>query len=225
MNIIRFLSHRLKTVRGKTIVHVGAHYGQEANRYQFWGAKRVVWVEASPEIFEKLQVNIAIVRDKPPSWFAKLTKAPKTEHILINALVGETNSGTSDFHIFSNSGASNSIFKMKRDSDNQFASIVETGEVLKLGINTLDASLTKIGVAPESVDILVMDIQGAELLCLKGATDVLANVKYIETEVSIRPVYEGGILLSELEPWLNSKKFYRKTYMRRSHMNAIFTKK
>lgn len=32
MNIVRYLASRLQTVRGKTIVHVGAHTGQEAER-------------------------------------------------------------------------------------------------------------------------------------------------------------------------------------------------
>ncbi len=224
MNIIRFLGFRLKTIAGKTIVHVGAHFGEEAERYQFWGAKKVIWFEAAPDIFEKLQQHIANVRLKPASWFARLTGAPKTEHVLIKALVGDTDGGESDFHIFDNDGASNSMFQLKRDGENRFAAVKETGEVLKLKINTLDVSLEQNGVKPESIDILVLDVQGAELMCLKGSNRVLASARFLETEVSKEPVYDGGVLLSELEPWLNQHGFQRKTYLRRPHMNAIFVK-
>lgn len=222
MNIIRFLASRLKTVRGKTIVHVGAHYGEEALRYQSWGAKRVVWIEAAPDIFSKLEQHIETVRNMPPSLFVRLTSAARTEHILIKALVGETDGGQSDFFIYSNEGASNSIFKLNREGDNRFASVQETGEVLQLTINTLDTCLANHDIAPESVDILVLDIQGAELMCLKGATRVLKSAKYVESEVSKIPVYDGGVLLSELEPWLTKAGFVRKTALRRAHMNAIF---
>jgi FkbM family methyltransferase len=222
MNIVRYLAFSLKTIRGMTIVHVGAHFGEEAARYQRWGAKRVIWVEAEPDIFEVLKSRIEDARKLPLSFFQKFAGAAATEHVLINTLVGEKDGGTAEFHLFNNDGASNSMFKMKRGEDDKFASVLETGEVLTLPVNTLDTALKSAGIDPKTVDVLVLDVQGAELLCLKGAMETLASAKYLESEVSRDPVYEGGVLLAELEPWLAQRGFRRMTMLRRPHMDAIF---
>lgn len=225
MNIIRFLGFQLKTIRGKTIVHVGAHYGEEADRYRFWGAKRVVWFEAAPSIFEKLQAHLKTVSQKGKSKLAALFGEPACEQIACLGLLGEESGRVASFHQFNNEGASNSIFQLSDKAHDMFAGLQETGDVLQLEMTTLDDELEKRGIAPQSVDILVIDVQGAELMVLKGALKTLKAAKYLECEVSREPIYEGGVLLAELETWLNQYGFYRKTSIRRSHMNAIFVRK
>ncbi|AKI02416.1 methyltransferase, FkbM family [Hoeflea sp. IMCC20628] len=224
MNILRYLLMRGRTLRNKTVVHVGAHYGEEAARYQDWGAKTVVWFEAAPDIFPALQKHIETMASHPPSLFCRLTGQKRTRHIAVQALVGGEDGGSAEFHLFDNDGASNSMFKMKRGEDDKFAQVRETGEVLELPMRTLDAALDDVGIPPETVDVLVLDVQGAELMCLQGAARTLAAIKYLESEVSREPVYEGGVLLSELEPWLAGHDFKRKTMIRKSHMNAIYKK-
>jgi FkbM family methyltransferase len=224
MNILRYLLMRGQTLRNKTVVHVGAHYGEEAARYQDWGAKTVVWFEAAPNIYAALQTNLATMDQRPRSLFCRLTGQKRTRHIAVQALVGAEDSGSAQFHLFDNDGASNSMFKLKRGENDRFAQVRETGEVLELPIRTLDAALDEAGVPPETVDVLVLDVQGAELMCLQGAARTLAAVDYLESEVSKEPVYEGGVLLSELEPWLEERGFKRRTMVRKSHMNAIYKK-
>ena len=225
MNIIRFLGFQLKTIRGKTIVHVGAHYGEEADRYRFWGAKRVVWFEAAPSIFEKLQAHLKTISQKGKSKLAALFGEPACEQIACLGLLGEESGRVASFHQFNNEGASNSIFQLSDKAHDIFAGLQETGDVLQLEMTTLDDELEKRGIAPQSVDILVIDVQGAELMVLRGALKTLKAAKYLECEVSREPIYEGGVLLAELETWLNQYGFYRKTSIRRSHMNAIFVRK
>lgn len=224
MNIVRYLAMRLKTIRGCTIVHVGAHTGQEAERYQTWGARRVIWVEAAPEIFARLEAHLAVMRARPPSLFARLTGAAPTEHLAIQALVAAEDGAEHVLNLYDNDGASNSIFLIDRDRTQRYDALRETGEVHRIASRTLDTLLAEAGIAAEEVDILVVDVQGAELLCLKGATKVLHHVTWIESEVSQRPVYAGGVLLHELEAWLAPKGFRRKTFIRRNHGNAIFAR-
>ncbi len=224
MNILRYLLMRGRTLRGMTIVHVGAHYGEEAARYQDWGARTVVWFEAAPDIFAKLQAHIRAIESRPPSLFARLTGAPRTRHVLVQALVGESDGATAEFHLFDNEGASNSMFRLQRGEGDRFASVRETGEILELPMRALDAALADAGISPEAVDVLVLDVQGAELICLKGAARVLAAIRYLESEVSVKPVYDGGVLLAELEPWLAARGLTRRTLLRRPHMNAIFAR-
>lgn len=224
MNILRYLLMRGRTLRNKTVVHVGAHYGEEAVRYQDWGASTVVWFEAAPDIFAALQAHLASMEQKPRSLFCRLAGQKRTRHIAVKALVGGEDGGSTEFHLFDNDGSSNSMFKMKRGENERFPQVRETGEVLELPMRTLDAALDDAGIPPETVDVLVLDVQGAELICLQGANRTLAAVDYLESEVSVEPVYEGGVLLFELDPWLEERGFKRKTAVRKSHMNAVYKK-
>src|SRR5882762_6712763 len=40
------------------VIHVGAHAGEERDQYAKLGL-RVIWIEPIPEVFERLQANIA----------------------------------------------------------------------------------------------------------------------------------------------------------------------
>jgi FkbM family methyltransferase len=222
MHIVRYLAARLKSVRGLTIVHVGAHLGQEAVSYQVWGARRVIWVEAAPDIFTRLQAHLDTMRVRPPSLFARLTRAPRTEHIAVNALITAEDGAEQVLNVYDNDGASNSIFRIVRDGTTRYDSLRETGTVHHIASRTLDSIMADLCIPADQVDILVVDIQGAELLCLKGAPHLLGHVRWIEAEVSQRPVYAGGVLLRELEPWLAARGFRRRSRVRSNHTDAIF---
>ena len=224
MYIVRHLRRRLKTLKGMTIVHVGAHQGQEAAEYDAWGAAMVIWIEADPAQLPGLDKAIKHVAAQPRSLFARIFGAPKTKHQVINALVGDVDGADTEFYLFANEGASNSLFTKHPDVDERLDWLKETGEVLQLKMRTLDALLVENDISPDSIDFLAMDIQGAELMCLKGATEVLKNLHYIETEISKTPIYDGGVLLDELEPWLNARGFFCKTWLRRPFMNAVFVR-
>lgn len=222
MNIMQYLAYRFTTLRGKTIFHVGAHIGQEAIRYQQWGARKVVWVEAAPDLFSKLEANLENLRSQPPGLFARLTKASPTEHIAVHALVAAEDGIVHKLNVYNNGGASNSIFHISREASEHYGGLVETGEVHEVPSRTLDSIMDELGIKPEDVDILVVDIQGAELLCFKGATRLMANVRWIQSEVSQRPVYYGGVLLDELDAWLSARGFRRRSRVRNNHTDAIY---
>jgi hypothetical protein len=52
-----------------------------------------------------------------------------------------------------------------------------------------------------------MDVQGAELRVLKGATSVLKHIKAIELEASFMNFYEEQASIEELIVYLKSVKF------------------
>jgi len=58
-----------------------------------------------------------------------------------------------------------------------------------------------------TVDILWMDLQGAELLALKSLGIYLSKVQYIHTEVSHKPMYSGQVLYSELNGYILDNGF------------------
>ena len=57
------------------------------------------------------------------------------------------------------------------------------------------------------VDIIWMDLQGAELLALESFGELINNVKFIHTEVSFKPMYEGQVLFSEIHDFLLNRGF------------------
>ena len=59
----------------------------------------------------------------------------------------------------------------------------------------------------EPIDLLVMDIQGAELEALKGAGDLLCDIEAIITEGQTKPIYEGVGLIDEIAAHLRGYGF------------------
>lgn len=57
------------------------------------------------------------------------------------------------------------------------------------------------------IDIIWMDLQGAELLALKGLGRYLDSVKYIHTEVSHKEMYSGQVMYSELNNYILTNGF------------------
>src|SRR2546428_143455 len=79
-------------IRG--VLHIGANFGQEAGYYAKLGLK-VIWVEADPLLFDRLQENIA-------------TFDEQSAH---QCLASDIDGQEVDFHIASNDGGSSSILK------------------------------------------------------------------------------------------------------------------
>ena len=222
MYLVRYYAKRLQTLRGKTIVHVGAHKGQEAALYERWGAARVIWVEADPDTARSLRSHLALRSGHGDGWLSRLLRFPPTRHQVVEALIGDEDGKPTDFFVFCNDGQSSSIFRKAKLEEDRHANVKETGQVRQLAMRTLDSLLPESGIPLDNVDILALDVQGAELLCLKGATALLGHVHLLEAEVSLLRWYEGGVLLPELDAWLREQGFHRRTWVRRRMMNAVY---
>ena len=61
----------------------------------------------------------------------------------------------------------------------------------------------------DTIDLLNMDIQGAELKALRGARQTLPNVKCIHTEINRVEFYEGCGLVRDLDDLLKLFGFQR----------------
>ncbi len=57
------------------------------------------------------------------------------------------------------------------------------------------------------IDIVWMDVQGAELLVLQGADNILHNTRIIMTEVGLKPYYEGHTLKADIDEYLFARGF------------------
>jgi FkbM family methyltransferase len=165
----------------RIIIHAGAHMAQEADLYACLGVERVVWIEADPERVQKLRAHLARRDDAD-------------RHIVVEALIAETDGAPRPFYCFSNDGESSSLYRGTDSLTAHWPEVKETGEVKQLVTRRLDTVLSEAGLRPEDVDTVVLDLQGAELLALEGAGMFLENVQFIEIEISRDQIYHDAPL-------------------------------
>jgi len=183
------------------VLHIGAHRGQEAEYYNKIGLK-VIWIEANPAIFEILSTNIAKHKDQRA----------------LCALLGDVEGSLIDFHIANNDGQSSSIYKF---GDELGIAGLNMADSEKLKMRRLDSLLTVEEISPYKH--WVIDVQGAELLVLKGAGLLLDKCDSLYIEVSTRNVYKNGVSWKELSDYLLERGLVPLWDPRvKSHENIIF---
>ncbi|MEG4232671.1 FkbM family methyltransferase [Microcoleus sp. Pol11C3] len=199
---------RQYAIAPRGVIHVGAHEGTEITAYQQMGAQKVLFVEANPAVFERLQAN--------------LTGMPDVRSV--NCAIGNRN-GSVDLHVTS-FDQSSSILPLKHHQE-IYPHITETHQIT-VQSKTLDTLLQEQELNPSDFNILNIDIQGAELLALQGATNWLKSVELINTEVNYEELYEGCGLIDQLDEFLEGQGFHRvatTTPIHPSWGDAIYVKK
>ena len=90
----------------------------------------------------------------------------------------------------------------------------------------LDSICKHLGVA--KIDLLWIDTQGAELLVLKGAVEILAGTSFIYLECSEEPLYQGAASYAEIKSFLGVHGFrLKKEFMPQDwggEGNALFSR-
>jgi FkbM family methyltransferase len=177
------ISSLIKASNG--VIHIGAHYGQEANLYNDLN-KKVIWIEALPIVYEKLLSNVEGFENQKAFC----------------ALLGDREEKNVKMHLSNNDYSASSIYLL--DPNSGFDKVRLIDETY-LPMTTLDLLL--ISVEKESYNHWILDVQGAELLVLKGSTETLKYCNSIVVEVSSRPTYIGGVEYEELKLYLFSNGF------------------
>lgn len=180
-----------------TILHVGAHTCQEYHKYDACGASNIFWVEGNSELVKENKLRLS-----------------KPQNTIIEAVVSEFDDEPVKFHIANNS---------------QSSSILELGTHKQLFPNTkyikstvkhtqkLDNIYSKY-CNGMYIDLLNLDIQGAELLALKGFKENLHRVSCIYTEINTDSVYKDCALAEHLDEFLSKFNFSRvETKMWKNH--------
>ena len=134
-------------------------------------------------------------------YLAKLRKRFKNEpRVEIVGKAVSDNVGHIDF-FETNLKGSGSILKVGELSKASYG--MEPAESFTVETTTLDTHFEN-----KVVDILQIDVQGAELIALKGAEKTLAHTKAVFCEVSIKPnLYQDAVVMDELNGALEKFKF------------------
>lgn len=169
------------TIHPNGLLHLGAHFGQEADDYDAANIRRVWWVEANPQLVVPLG--------------QRLSRYPK--HKVIQALVYSHDNVELDFHVSNSEAISSSILEF--GTHTQFALDTRFVDHIRLMTTTVDTLVSRYDI---NAEMLVMDLQGAELSALTGATRFLRNVKWIMSEVNEDEVYVNCARVGDLDAFL-----------------------
>ena len=169
------------------IIHVGASTGQERFIYDELDLD-VIWIEANPEVAATLQHNI---KDYP-------------KQIGYQGLITDEVGKQHDFKI-TNHASSSSIFDLALHLE--VYPHVQHTDTISLTSTTLTQFINDQQIDVSKYQVLLLDIEGSELLALRGAENILSNFDFIITEVSDFECYKDCYTLKELRFYLHKTGF------------------
>ena len=170
------------------VIDVGAHLG----RYTIISANivgdegKVVALEASPLVFEKLKRNI------------KLNKLSNTTSM--------------NYAVYSKKTKIKLFFPNEEFKDTVYNSVMSNrsqniGKFVNVDANTLDNIIDSIGIQEEQVNWIKIDVEGAELEVLRGSTRILSKSKNIALLIEIHNIDEEKNLYREIIDLLTKYNF------------------
>jgi len=170
----------------KGILHIGAFDCEEKPFYLENGIKNenILWIEALEKLVERNSLN----------------------NNILNAVISDKDDEEIEFTI-TNNLSSSSILNLKEHL-NEHPDIFVINKLLLKTI-TLNSFYDKHNINYDKYDFINIDIQGAELKALKGATKILPHIKAIYTEVNIKEIYENCCLIEDLDNYLKEFNFIR----------------
>jgi FkbM family methyltransferase len=171
------------------VLHVGAHNCEELLQYTNYGLtnNNIIWIEANPKLVEE-NLNIDNTR------------------IIKNFICCDKDEGKTKLNI-SNNGQSSSIFEFGSHAKSyRSVKYVDSVEVNNCRI---DSMYEQEKIPKNFANFVNMDIQGAELLALKGMGDLLNYFDYAYLEVNNGYVYKNCALVDEIDEYLSKYNFVR----------------
>ncbi len=168
------LMNHLSGKRNITLIDIGASSGQFTDLMN-----------------EAFGVANAMLIEPQPARYADLIKKYEGRGYEIACAALADSEGTVDMEILQ-WDQSSSILPVKRDRPEVNSVIdLETREVIKCRSTRLD-TICKERAFEGSVDIIKLDVQGAEHLVLSGASETLKRASLLWTEVSFQALYQGS---------------------------------
>lgn len=191
------------------IIHIGARGAEELPIYKKHHIKDVLWIEADPAAEQKL-----------------LHKTANHLGSKIAMIAATDQNGIIDLHVTSNNGDSSSILKLKNHV--LMSPDVIENKVVQVPQRRLDDYLQEnVELKNIKYNVIVIDIQGAEMIALSGATATLQHIDAIIAEVNYDELYEGAAIITELDAFLMQRGFVRVDGMsaNRFYGDALYIKK
>lgn len=173
------------------VLHVGAHECEERQAYHYANVsdENIYWIEGNSAIVKRMRQNHGSTLK------------------IYDVLVSDKDNQVVDF-IITNNGQSSSILELDTHKV-QHPDVYEIARQHKV-TSRLDTFIATQQLPFGNVNFLNLDIQGAELLALKGLGTYLDSIQYIYTEVNVASLYKDCVLLPELCTFLSKAGFEMK---------------
>lgn len=117
--------------------------------------------------------------------------------------------GEEKFYIYTAESTS-SMFSFENDMDELSELNTKPKEVKTIPSNSIDNLINEFNI--QEVDLLKIDVQGAELKVLEGAKNSFSKIKNIWVEVSMKRIYQNSPVFSEVYEYLNQQGFIFKSF-------------
>lgn len=187
-----------------TIFDIGACEGEDSIKYSKLFPNSFIYS------FEPLPQNQDIIEKNFKTYNVFNAK-------LLKFALSDTD-GFTNFHVSSFNESSNLTNSTDWDFGNKSSSLLkpekhtEEVEFIKfdklIEVETVKLDTFCKNESIQSIDIIHMDVQGAELMVLNGAKSKLKNVKLIWLEVSDVEYYKGQPLENDIRSFMNANNFF-----------------
>lgn len=172
------------------VLHIGAHECEELGFYSYnlgVSPYDIIWIDA---IDTKVNSNLN-------------NGIPNVYH----AVITDKDDDLIDFNI-ANNFQSSSIFELGEKHMQNHPEVHYINKIKQTTI-TIDTFFKKNALNPEKYVFWNFDIQGAELLALKGAPESIKYAKIMYLEVNEAEIYKNCAKLKEIDLFLNEHGFHR----------------
>jgi len=178
----------LKNINISGVLHIGAYECEEMPFYNKLGVNQndIVWIDAIPTKVDE----------------AKLRGIPN----VYNAVITDTDDQDIVFNI-SNNGCSSSVLDFGTHSQ-EHPHVVYIDKIQQKSI-TINTFFEKNNLNASKYNFWNFDIQGAELMALKGASKYINYAKAIYLEVNEKELYKNCGLITEIDEFLLQYNFKR----------------
>jgi len=173
------------------IIHVGAHKAEELEKYHEIGVSKIIWIEANLNLITDLMLKTYTSSGSTVHWCAAYDEDGRVIELNI-----------------ANNGESSSVLNFGTHLI-EHPHVHYTGKI-QVPTKKIDTLIEESGFQRDFFDFVNIDIQGAELIALRGMQKQLQHVKYIYLEVNEKPLYENCALISEIDDFLKDFHFIRK---------------
>ncbi len=193
-------------IQPRGVIHLGGNIGQEALAYLMLGYEKVVFVEPEPSVFQQLQTHVNFV-DQLAQVIDNFVDEPRRRWgQAIQAAAGDQE-GTAKLFVQPDHSQANSILKPIPGSMSDI--LKPHAQEISVPMRTVDFLINNLedGWQPSDFNILYVNVEGAELLALKGAVATLKGIDFAFVEVNLKQHYEGDPTADELERFMQSQGF------------------
>jgi FkbM family methyltransferase len=176
------------------VLQIGANNGQEIKMFFVAGIRYGVFIEPLPKAFQQLKSAVS----RHPGYIA------------INALCASKSAQEKIFFVSNQAGGSSSMLKPTGHLD--IHPEVGFNDELTLRTSTADEIIKNLRLEGHEklvnkLDLLYIDVQGAELDVLKGTEEFLSKAKFVFVEVSHGGLYEGDTSFRSIIEFLEQHRF------------------